>query len=62
MNYPKIGGARVFALGNVIHVVDAEGGKPLLFNHTEARELAKTLHTWPRPSCPHRLDRLTPSG
>ena len=45
MNYPKIGGARVFAMGNIIHIVDANGGKPLLFNHQEAREMAKALNT-----------------
>lgn len=45
MNYPKIGPIRVFAMGNVIHIVDADGGKPFLFNHTEARELAKALKT-----------------
>jgi phenylalanyl-tRNA synthetase beta subunit len=45
MNYPKIGPVRVFALGNIIHVVDANGGKPFLFNHTEARELSKSLRT-----------------
>jgi hypothetical protein len=44
MNYPRIGGARVFALGNIIHIIGANGGKPLLFNHTEARELAVALH------------------
>lgn len=45
MNYPKIGPVRVFAMDKVIHIVDANGGKPFLFNHTEARELVKALKT-----------------